>query len=132
LISSHVARAPTPARAHPFLASFSYFLKKSRGVAMSTRQAVLLASRTLALLMVILALTELSYVPSSLHSFLRYAQQGVVTSSSEYWRHQYLMQLGFLITRIVGFSLTSIWLFKGGAEIHQLLLPDEDEQVLQR
>src|SRR5690242_10894311 len=99
---------------------------------MSTRHAVLLASRTLAVFVALWAVTELSYLPSSLYSFLRYAQQGVVTSSIEYWRHHYLIQLGFLIVRIVGYSLTSVWLFKGGAEIHELLLPEGDSQVAQR
>ena len=99
---------------------------------MSTRQAVLLASRTLALLMAVWALTELSYLPSSLDSFLRYRQQGMVTSSTEYWRHHYLIQLGFLVTRIVGYSLTSMWLFKGSAEVHELLLPQSDIQTVQQ
>jgi hypothetical protein len=99
---------------------------------MSTRQAVLLVSRTLALLMAIWALTELSYLPSALYSFLRYAQQGGVTLSTEYWRHHYLIQLGFLITRLVGYSLTSVWLFKGGTDVYDLLLPETDTEVLQR
>ena len=42
---------------------------------MSRQDAVVLASRTLALLLAVWALVEASYLPASLHSFLRYANQ---------------------------------------------------------
>jgi hypothetical protein len=43
-------------------------------------------------------------------------------------RHSHLISLGFLITRIVGFSLMARWLFKGGSEVEELLLPSESKQ----
>src|SRR5262249_559742 len=33
-----------------------------------------------------------------------------VSSFAQYWHHRYLLTLGFLIARILGFSLMSIWL----------------------
>jgi hypothetical protein len=42
-------------------------------------------------------------------------------------RHYYLLILGFLLTRIVGYSLMARWLYKGGPEIEELLLPAEPE-----
>jgi hypothetical protein len=94
-------------------------------MAMSKREVVLLTSRTLALLMTVWALTEVSWLPSTLYSFLHYGNQETVPSPAAiYWRHHYLIELGFRITRIVGYSLTSVWLVKSGAELEELLLPE--------
>jgi hypothetical protein len=35
-----------------------------------------------------------------------------------------LLAIGFLITRIVGYSLLARWLFRGGHEVEELLLPE--------
>jgi hypothetical protein len=95
---------------------------------MSRKEAVRLASRTLAVLMTVWALTEVSYLPSAVYSFLRY---GSDQSTMSYWRHHYLIQLGFVVTRMIGYSLTALWLFKGGPEIEELLLPESEEQTVQ-
>jgi hypothetical protein len=90
---------------------------------MSRKDALALASRTLALLLAVWALSEASYLPESLHSFLRYINQEPGSSNQiQYWRHYHLIGLGFLITRIVGFSLMARWLYKGGPEVEELLL----------
>ena len=95
---------------------------------MSRKDAVLLASRTLALLLTVWALSDVSYLPERLHSFLRYANQELAGSALQYWRHYYLIALGFLIVRIVGFSLMARWLYKCGPEVEELLLPAEREE----
>ncbi len=75
----------------------------------------------------ILALWELSYLPEYVQSFLHYADYQATPSTNtqylDYWRHHLLIGLGFLVTRIIGFALVSLWFFKGGPEIEQLLLP---------
>jgi hypothetical protein len=81
------------------------------------------------MLLIVWALTEASLVPAALYSFLRYNNAGLTLASTEYWRHHYLIELGFLITRIVGYSLTSRWLFKAGPEVQQLLLPEMEAQA---
>jgi hypothetical protein len=91
---------------------------------MTRKDAVVLASRTLALLLTVWALTEASYLPASLHSFLRYIDQGPGASTAvQYWRHYYLITLSFIATRMVGFALLAMWLFKGGREVEELLSP---------
>jgi len=96
---------------------------------MSRKEAILLASRTLAVLFIVSALIEGSYLPERLHSFLRYVNQEPASSTTiQYWRHFYLISLGFLIIRLVGFSLMALWLRKGGAEIEDLLLPHTSEE----
>ena len=91
---------------------------------MSRKDAVVVAGRTLALLLTVWALTDVSYLPERLHSFLYYLhQQSTSSTSTHYWRHYYLIALGFLVVRIVGYSLIARWLFKGGHEVEELLLP---------
>lgn len=97
---------------------------------MSRRDAVVLASRTLALLMVVWALSAVSALPGAVHSFLRYANDGLVQSNAtQYWHHHYLIELGFHATRIVGYVLLAKWLYVGGPEVEELLLPSPEEAV---
>ena len=91
--------------------------------AISRRDAVVIGSRLLAVLLTVWAFGEISSLPTTVYAFLRYAQQGGASSGNPYWHHHYLMSLGFLITRIVGFSLMAAWLFRCGPDIEELLLP---------
>jgi hypothetical protein len=91
---------------------------------MSRKDAVVLASRTLALalLLTVWALVEVSYLPDTLHSFLRYRNQEPGSSTViQYWRHYYLIRLAFVVTRIIGFSLMARWLYQGDPEVEALL-----------
>jgi hypothetical protein len=91
---------------------------------MSRKDVLVLASRTLALLLVVWALAEASYLPESLHSFLRYINREPGSSTAiQYWRHYYLIRLSFGLTRMLGFSLLARWLFRGGPEVEELLSP---------
>jgi len=94
---------------------------------MSKKDAVVLASRTLATLLIVWALTEVSHLPVTLQSYLHYLNHELSSPSIEYMRHYYLITLGFIVTRIVGYSLMARWLYKGGPEIEELLLPTEPE-----
>ena|ERR1700690_2522663 len=97
---------------------------------MSRKDAVVLASRTLAVLLTVWALTEVSHLPGTVHSFLNYLNHEPSSSPGvEYMRHSYLITLGFLISRIVGYSLMARWLYKGGPEIEELLLPIAPEET---
>jgi hypothetical protein len=97
---------------------------------MSRKDAIVLASRTLAVLLTVWALTDASYLPERLHSFLHYLNHEPASSGAiEYGRHYYLIELGFLVTRMVGYSLMARWLFKGGPEIEDLLMPALEENA---
>ena len=96
---------------------------------MSRRDVIVLTSRALAVLLIVSALVEASYLPERVHSFLRYLNSEPAASNSiQYWRHYYLISLGFLVTRVVGFSLVGRWLYRGGPEVEKLLLPSTDPQ----
>ena len=94
---------------------------------MSRQDAIVLASRTLAALLTVWALTEASHLPEYIQSFFHYAEYEPTLATNlqylQYWRQHYVIELGFLIVRIVGFSLTARWLFKVGPEVAELLLP---------
>ena len=98
---------------------------------MSSEDVVVLASRSLALLLTVSALIELSYLPGSINSFRHYV--GVELSSpsaTQYYRQANLISLSFLVVRIIGYSLLARWLFKGGPEVVNLLLPSTSEIVV--
>jgi hypothetical protein len=96
---------------------------------MSKKDAVVLASRTLALLLTVCALGEASYLPEILHSFLPYIHQEPGSSTAiQYWRHYYVIRLAFLVTRIIGFSLMARWLYQGGPEVEALLSGDAPQE----
>jgi hypothetical protein len=64
---------------------------------MSKRDAVVLGSRLLALLLTVWALSELLNLPNSVYSLLHYADQvSVLSPAIQYWQHHYIMALGFL------------------------------------
>ncbi len=88
---------------------------------MSRKDAIVLASRTLATLLVVWALTDISYIPQSVHTLLHYL--GSASPSAEDTRHYYLLVLGFNGIRIVGYSLVARWLFRVGPEVEEFLLP---------
>jgi hypothetical protein len=86
---------------------------------MSRKDALLLASRGLAVLLTITALADVSFLPEFLNSFIHYNDD----APGSYWKSYYLIRTGFLVVRIVGYSLAARWLFKGGPEVEELLLP---------
>lgn len=84
----------------------------------------MLASRTLAVLLTVWALSDISYLPERVNSFLHDLHRAPASSSSiGYWRHYSLIGRGFLVTRIVGYSLMARWLYKGGPEVEEPFLP---------
>lgn len=90
---------------------------------MSRKDVVLRASRTLAVLLMVWALSDISYLPGRVYSYLHYLNREPASAYTEYMKHYYFIELGFLITRIVGYSLFSMLLFRGGSDVQQLLLP---------
>ena len=95
---------------------------------MSGKDTAVLASRALALLLTVWALSEASYLPDHVYAFLhRTHQDSVLSTASGYWYHYYVISIGFLIVRVVGFALLARWLFKGGPEVEEVLFPSARE-----
>ena len=96
---------------------------------MSRKEAVLMTSRALSILLTIWALSEVSYLPEFVNSYLHYDVGTTTSAYIEYMHHYYLLRLGFLITRIIGYFLMARWLHKGGPGIEELLLPSTPDQT---
>lgn len=104
---------------------------------MSKQEAIVVAGRALAVLMTVWALSAVSYLPEYVQAYLHYAYYESTASTNvryvQYMQHSHLIDLCFLIARIIGFSLLARWLFKGGTEVNELLLPSSNEpQVVSR
>ena len=84
---------------------------------------MVLGSRVLAILLSVWALSTLSNVPETAYAFLRHAEGPMTTAASEYGKHHYDMVLGFMITRLIGYSLMAAWLFRSGPGHRGVLLP---------
>jgi ABC-type anion transport system duplicated permease subunit len=101
-------------------------LNRSRRSTMPRKDAIRLGSRLLAVLLTVWALSELASLPTNVYAFLHYAdQESVFSPALHYWRHHYLLSVGFLIVRIMGFSLAARWLYKCGPDVEEFLLPLE-------
>jgi hypothetical protein len=96
---------------------------------MSRKDAVVIASRVLSVFFTISALCEVSYLPEFVNSYLHYNVEVTTSAYVEYMHHYYLLRLGFLVTRIIGFVLMARWLHKGGAGVEELLLPSTHESA---
>lgn len=98
---------------------------------MSRKDGVVIASRVLSVFFTVWALGEVTYLPEFLHSYLHYADPEVVPSAYiHYMHHYYLLRVGFLVTRIIGYFLMARWLYKGGPGIEELFLPSAPEQAV--
>jgi hypothetical protein len=68
-------------------------------------------------------------LPGSVYGFLHYSNVELASPTSTlYYRHANLISLSFLVTRIIGYSLMARWLYRGGPEIEDLLLPAAPEE----
>lgn len=69
------------------------------------------------------------YLGACIRSIHSVNQEPASSTATQYLRRYYLIALGFLITRIGGFSLMALWLLQCGPEVEELLLPTEPEEI---
>ena len=92
---------------------------------MSRRDAVVLASRTLALLLTAWIFSDLCSLPDRVFSYIHYVSYESTTPYTDYMRTYHLCVLTFSVTRTVGFLLLAILLYKAGPGVAAMLLPPE-------
>ena len=97
---------------------------------MSRRESFLLCSRVLAVIFMVWTLAEISYLPEKIYSLLHYVGEPF-SSYRDYVRHFDLLSVGFLVARIVGYGLLSLWFYKAGPEVQDLLLPANESEAIQ-
>jgi len=93
---------------------------------MSRKAFVQLASRALALNLVIWAVAGLVYVPAIFFSVLHYRSMGLGTPLAEYLYNLELIQLMSHLVLSAALFLSSVWVYWCGATIEGFLSPSEE------
>jgi len=95
---------------------------------MSTKQAVTIACRALSVYFLVWLLSELTYLPTRVFSFLHY--QAVLNESGgrNFGRDLELVSLAFLVLRIVVLFFAVQWFYRSGPAIRRyFIIPSEEE-----
>ena len=90
---------------------------------MTKRDAVVLASRALALYLICWALSDITHLPQII---LEFRHHGTAAAHDSGWNY-YRVDLTFYIVRIVALFVTAEWLIKGGDGVYRFFLPLERE-----
>jgi hypothetical protein len=96
---------------------------------MSRKEAVLLVSRALAILQLIFALMELTYLPIRLISLNHHTTRVDVLGPSGYddfWNGYYRVDIGFMFARIVIYLVFAFVFWNCGPWIERVLLPKRE------
>jgi hypothetical protein len=98
---------------------------------MSRKEAVLLVSRALAVIQLISALYELSYIPIRYISLLHHTNRINLLGSSGYddfWSGYYRVDIAFLLARIIIYMIFAFLFWNCGPWIERILLPKCEDQ----
>ena len=90
---------------------------------MSKREAVVLASRVVALYLLCWAVSDIMHLPQEIMSFRHH---GTAAAHDWLWS-AYRVELTFYVVRIVGLFIVAEWLIKCGAGVYRYFLPLEGE-----
>src|SRR5258708_22973482 len=99
-----------------------------RRIAMTKREAVVLASRALALYLICWGLSDATYLPQVLldvHRHWNYSSVLVSEIRPDYYLTYHVVQLVLYLFRIGALLLTACWLIKHGEGVHRYFLPPE-------
>ncbi len=92
---------------------------------MSTKEAVTIASRTLAVYFLAWLLSGLTSLPSSIFSFLHHENNLIApgaTAYTAYMRNYYLLSLCFLVLRLAVLFFAVQWFYRSGPSIQEYFL----------
>ena len=93
---------------------------------MTKREAVVLASRALALYLICWALSDVTHLPQVVFSFRHHSS---VLVTHDYWWNYYRIELTFYLVRIVALFVTAGWLIKPGEGIYRYFFPSEQAKT---
>ena len=95
---------------------------------MSTKQAVTIASRALAVYMLFWFLSDLTYLPSHLFSLWHHESGLGSALATTYWRDSERLSLAFLMLRMVLLFFAVQWFYRSGPAVHEYFLASSDEE----
>jgi hypothetical protein len=90
---------------------------------MTKTELARLASRVIALYLLIWALLECTYLPQFLYSLLHHLNSGSVFANQNYWTGYSLLETASLVIRIAALFLGVLFFWNAGPKILRLLLP---------
>ena len=96
---------------------------------MTRKEAVVLVSRALAVIQLIVALQEITYLPIRFMSFHHYtvrASTATALPSDAYFKSYDQLDIAFLFARIAGLLFFALLFWKCGPRIQSALLPERD------
>jgi len=99
---------------------------------MTRREVALLVSRALALLFISSAFIEVTYLPERLFALSHYLRQSSVLVGPNFSSSYYLIMTGFLILRILAYSLAAALFWKCGPRVEGLFSPPQEGQAATR
>jgi hypothetical protein len=100
---------------------------KSQEDPVSTKEVVTIVSRALAVYFLAWLLSDLTYLPSHLFSFLHHANTLAAPGGTTYWRDSDLISLSFLLLRIVVLFFAVQWFYRSGPAIQGYFLGSSKE-----
>jgi len=95
---------------------------------MTRNEAVRLVSRALAIIQLITALLEITYLPADILSWYHHAQFGSSSIPSDYFTRLSTIELGALILRICGLLLLTLILWNCGPWVARNLIPPTQKE----
>jgi hypothetical protein len=94
----------------------------------STKEAVTIASRALAVYLLFWFLSDLTYLPSNLFSLWHHRNMLGATEWTTYLRNSEVISLSFRLARMVALFFAVQWFYRSGPAIQQYFLASLEEE----
>jgi hypothetical protein len=95
---------------------------------MSRRELVALASRALALLLIVWAFVELTYLPDRLLGLVHHLNEHSALAPRDYWSSYYLILTVFTLLRMIAFLVAATLFWKCGPRVQSLFSSSQGNQ----
>jgi len=94
---------------------------------MAPKEVITIVSRTLAIYFLAWLLSDLTYLPSHLFSFLYHQNSLNTPGGTSYWRDSAFISLAFLVLRVVALFFAVQWFYRSGPALHRYFLAPREE-----
>jgi len=94
---------------------------------MSKKELVLLASRAFALLLIVWAASDVTYLPERLFEFLHYVTRRSVLQQHDYLSSYYLLATALIVLRIIALFVAAAAFWKCGPRIEALFTDQQGQ-----
>ena len=96
---------------------------------LSTRAAVTIVSRAMAIYFLAWLVYDLTTLPVALFTLSHHQLLMSASREDAYWRNYYLTSLVFLLLRMLALFVAVQWFYRSGPRIHQYFLAPSDNET---